>query len=147
MENLPYYITAGIFAAIALAILYYSVKNKKDLTKFIELAPAISEVAQKAAETFVPDSVVAKITGYANIAVRGLEQTYKSVDKESLDDKTRKMWNDKIKEEAIAAVKKMAEADKVDISSIEGTIGLIVEGALFAMNLLFRGPKEPTATT
>lgn len=146
MENLPYYITAGVFAAIALAILYYSVKNKKDLTKFIELAPAISEVAQKAAETFLPDSVVTKITGYANIAVRGLEQTYKNVDKDALDDKTRKVWNDKIKEEAIAAVKKMAEADKVDISSIEGTIGLIVEGALFAMNLIFRGPKEPAAT-
>jgi len=146
MENLPYYITAGVFAAIALAILYYSVKNKKDLTKFIELAPAISEVAQKAAETFMPDSVVAKIIGYANIAVRGLEQTYKNVDKDALDDKTRKVWNDKIKEEAIAAVKKMAEADKVDISPIEGTIGLIVEGALFAMNLIFRGPKEPAAT-
>ena len=72
MENLPYYITAGVFAAIALAILYYSVKNKKDLTKFIELAPAISEVAQKAAETFLPDSVVAMIIGYANIYVRGL---------------------------------------------------------------------------
>ena len=68
------------------------------------------------------------------------------MDKDALDDKTRKVWNDKIKEEAIAAVKKMAEADKVDISSIEGTIGLIVEGALFAMNLIFRGPKEPAAT-
>ena len=147
MENLAYYITSGAFVVVAFLVIYFSVKNKKDYTKIMELLPSIGEVGVQATELFVPDSVVAKIAGYANLAVKGLEQTYKSLDKTNMDSEARKLWNAKIKEEAIKAVKAMAEADGVDIQGKEDTISLVIEASLFALNMIFRGTEEGNTET
>lgn len=147
MENLAYYIASGAFVVVAFLVIYFSVKNKKDYTKIMELLPSIGEVGVQAAELFVPDSVVAKIAGYANLAVKGLEQTYKSLDKTNMDSEARKLWNAKIKEEAIKAVKAMAEADGVDIQGKEDTISLVIEASLFALNMIFRGTEEGNTET
>lgn len=128
-------IAAG-FAALIWFLVWWSRKHpKSSMDTWIPVVKAISDGVGYVIKAFDKDpkteSNTERIYRYASIAVASVEQAWKKI-REKMDEGENEKLHETMKEEAMAFVDKLAEADNITLSIAERRIiDGIIEAALY----------------